>query len=495
MRALRIAIAGFVHETNSFSTLPTAYEDFERCSFTKGILRGDGLRKFLEAAPSASGGFFRKAVARGHRASPLLYAFAEPSGTVQDAAFDAIVADITGQLSDGGPWDAVFLELHGAMITQSYDEAEAEIVARVRKVVGPDVPVVASFDLHGNLTATTLAALEAASAFRTYPHIDMALTGERALDLIERRVHAEPFALAHRAIPFLMPLNRQSHLEEPCRSLYAALDRIERADAEVVSLNLMLGFPLGDAPNAGPCVFAYGRTQAAADRAAELLLNEVLQREHQFVTRLNTAEEAAQAALAWTGDKPLLIADVQDNAGGGASSDTVEIIEALIRQQVPDAIVGLMHDPESVRKAHEHGVGAMVTLALGGKSSPQQQPLSGDFLIEAVSNAPFELTGPIAKGLRMDLGASALVRHQGVRIVLTTGRTQCMDSGYFRHFGLDPVRHRVIVVKSANHYRADFQPFVGAILEAESDGACVMDPAKIPYRKLRAAIRRAARVA
>ncbi|TBV16056.1 M81 family metallopeptidase [Stutzerimonas kirkiae] len=490
--APRVAIAGFVHETNSFSLLATRYEDFDSCIFTGGILRGAALDAFLARALLACGGFYRRALDEGLQPLPLLYAFAEPSGLVREDAFEAIVGEMIAGLEALTEVDAVFLELHGAMICEAYDEAEAQIVERVRRVVGEAVPIVAAFDLHGNLTPRTLGQLDAAVAFRTYPHIDMVATGERACAVLQRRLAGERFVLAWRALPFLIPINRQSHLEEPCKSLYPLLAASEARSPALASLNLLTGFPLGDVPEAGPSVFAYAASQVLAERAVDELLAAVLRREPQFVSHLASADQAAREAAAWSADKPLLLADVQDNAGGGASSDTVEVIAALLRHRVQGAIVGLLHDPEFVEQAHRHGVGCSVELALGGKSMPGQSPLRERFEILALSSAPFQLVGAVAGGVRMDLGRSALVRCQGVRIVVTSGRTQCMDSGYFRHFGLQPERQRVIVVKSANHYRADFQPLIGSIIEVESPGACMMDPGRIPYRRLRVQVRRVA---
>lgn len=477
----RIAIAGFLHETNTFAPGTTGYADFEARTMG-GMMRGAKMLanpKF----PMATGGFIAKAQAAGHELYPILWCFAEPGGYVTAAAFERITGEIIASLAANGPFDAVYLDLHGAMVTTEHDDAEAEILRRVRAVVG-DVPVVNSLDLHGNIGDGMLRNADAMVAYRTYPHVDMRATGERAFRLVEALLDGPPLAKAMRTLPFLLPIHRQSTFTEPCKSIYEALEKLEAEDPDIASMSFLPGFPLADIPMCGAVVLAYGKTQAAVDRAADRLAAAINAHEADFDPALKTPAEAAKLAFGYAGNRSMILADIQDNPGAGGTGDTVGIIEALVAQKVPDAVVAILADPESAAKAHAAGIGATVTLDLGGKSVPGQKPFRTEAVVEQLAEGSFALTGPMLGGLTSDLGKVARIRIGGVRVVVSSARTQCNDQDYFRHAGIEPKDHKIIVVKSSNHYRADFQPLSDAIVEVAAPGACDMNPANLPWTKL-----------
>lgn len=477
----RIAIAGFLHETNTFAPGTTGYSDFDAPTMG-GILRG---ARIVENAkfPMATGGFVKLARAAGHELYPILWCFAEPGGYVTAAAFERIAGEIIASLAANGPFDAVYLDLHGAMVTTEHDDAEAEILRRVRAVVG-EIPVVSSLDLHGNVGDGMLRHADALVAYRTYPHIDMRATGERAFHLVERLLAGPPLAKAMRKLPFLLPIHRQSTFTEPCKGIYAALEQLEAEDPAIASLSFLPGFPLADIPMCGAVVLAYASTQAAADAAADKLAALIASHEAAFDPGLKTPVEAAKLAFGYTGNRSMILADIQDNPGAGGTGDTVGVIEALVRAEVPDAVVAILYDAESAAKAHAAGEGRAVTLDLGGKLVPGQKPLRAEAVVEKLADGPFPLTGPMLGGITANLGKVAQIRIGGVRVVVASNRTQCNDQDYFRHAGIEPKHHKIIVVKSSNHYRADFQPLSDAIVEVAAPGACDMNPANLPWTKL-----------
>lgn len=485
----RIAIAGFEHETNTFSPFRTTLADYAYSAFAGPRRHGAEVLQ-LAPGPMPIGGFVAAARRAGHELVPVLYAWAEPSGTLTRETYESIAGEIVAGLRAAGSVDAVFLDLHGAMVAEGVEDGEGELLARVRAALGPGVPIAVSLDLHGNVQRATLAPADVAVAFRTYPHVDMAETGGRCVALLERRLAAgrRP-AFAHRPVPFLVPLGRQSTFVEPMRSVYTRLAELEATDPAVWATSLMMGFYLADVPFAGPSAFAYADTQAAAERAVDAIVAELLAAESRLGLELVDADAAARLARDWSEPRPLVLADVQDNSGGGATSDTVDVLRALVEHDVEDAIAGLLFDPESVAAAWDAGTGTDVHLELGGKRMPGQRPLAGTFRVERVREGAIELGGDWA-GLRVDLGRTAVVRHGGLRVVVTSGRTQCLSRDYFRVHGLEPVRHRVVVVKSTNHYRADFMPIAGRVLEVASGGCCVMDPGTLTYARLRADVRR-----
>jgi len=488
----KIAIAGFVHETNTFSPLPTTFEDFAANHGSRsGIKHQSDFETLLQAnANVPMVGFAHKAAQYGHDITFTLWATTPPSGTVQQDAFDRITAAIQSELERLGPFDAVYLDLHGAMVSEAYDDAETEILNRARQVVGNKIPVVGALDLHGNIPESCVKAFSALNAYRTYPHIDMYETGARCADLMEHLLSGKQLYKAYRQLPFLIPLSTASSMTEPCRSIYAELPKIEEHPGDI-SVSFMHGFVPADLSFTGPSVFAYGSNQQAAESACEQLADLVLRHEEGFKLDIHTPEDGVRLAMekAKTASKPVILADVQDNPGGGGTSDTVWVLSELVRQGAESAAVGLIYDPEAAQQAHLAGEGAIISIGLGGKLMPGHSPFTYDFVVEKLSEGEFAMTGPMGRGLRSNLGKMAQLRADGVRIVVSSSRAQANDQGYFRQVGIEPAEMKLLVLKSTNHYRADFQPIASEILVVTAPGAIMENLPEIPYTKLREGVR------
>lgn len=483
----RIAVAALHHETNTFAPLATRQADFEEAAYEGGTRRGGEVFD-LVGGPMPAGGFIARAQALGHEIVPLVCAYAEPGGLIERSCFEALSAEIVAALAAALPVDAVYLDLHGAMSCAEFDDADAEVVARIRAVVG-DAPIVSSFDLHGNLTDDSLEQLDLAIAFRTYPHIDAVDTGRRVADLLDRRLKSGAgLHRAFRKIPFLIPLDRQCSLLEPARTLYDELASLEQR-AGVWSVSLMMGFIQSDTPIVGPSIFAYGDDAVAVDRAVDSLHAMVVAREADFHSVLISPAAAAEMAATWQSDRPLIIADVQDNAGGGASSDVTDMIRALVAAGARDVAIGMIHDPIAVARAHQAGAGATIRLALGGRGTAGDTPFEAEFEVVRLNDGPVRATGEMAQGQMVDLGRTALLSSAGIELVVTSRRTQCLDRAYFRHLGVDLENRRAIVVKSSVHFRADFSAIAGEIIGVAGLGMSTADPAAIPYTRLPDAIR------
>jgi microcystin degradation protein MlrC len=483
----RIGVVGVQHETNTFVPGSTEYRDFAECAFTGGIKRGESLRE-LAAAAVPIAGFLGRAEELGHELVPLYYAYAEPSGLLTASCFDRIAGEILQSLRSAGPLHAVYVDLHGAMASASAGEADRELLLRIRKEVGSGPPIVCTLDLHGNLADHSLEGADLAVAYRTYPHVDMADTGARAAELLHRLLAGERPHRAFAKLPFLIPLDRQSTFEEPLRTIFGKADEIEKQQG-LWSLSIMLGFIQCDFPHVGPALLAYADSPAQADRAVAELAGLLLAEEHRFRSALVSPEEAAARAAGWTGTSPIVLADVEDNAGGGASSDTTGLIRALLDRGVTDAAVGMIHDEEAVSAAFALGEGAEGRLAVGGKGTAGDRPLAGSFVVRRLNSDPVVMTGPMGAGQAVDLGRTALLALDGIDIVVTSKRTQCLDRSFFTHLGVDPAGQRVLVVKSSNHFRADFEPIAGEVLLVSGEGMCTADPARIPYTRLRHGVR------
>jgi len=489
---MRIGIGGFQHETNTFAPSRAAWEDFAD--------KGGGWPKLVSDEPmfAAVAGAnipvagFIEAMPQ-HTLLPTTWAAASPSGPVTRDAFERIATLILDGLRRALPLDGVYLDLHGAMVTEHHDDGEGELLRRVRELIGPDVPLVASLDLHANMTQTMVRNADALVCYRTYPHIDMAETGARAAALLQRRLDGMPRPkVCLRQLPYLISLCWQSTDIEPARGLYRMVDELEARG--VFSLSFATGFPAADFPECAPAVWAYGQTQREADAAADEMARAVLDAEAQFGGKIYSPDEAVREAMAIarTATKPVVIADVQDNPGAGGSSDTTGVLRALIRNKAQHAAIGLIVDPDAALAAHRAGEGKTVRLSLGGHSGiPDDEPLQADFIVEKISDGRFDTHGAFYRGFHMDLGPSACLRIDDVRIIVASIKVQMADQEMFRFAGVEPTRAAILVVKSTAHFRADFTDIAHVILVCEAPGSMLMDAAKQPWTRLRQGIRMA----
>lgn len=490
--ALRIGVGSFYHETNSFSSTPTTMAGFDEDNEVLGILRGEQIFAQMSEGNNPIAGFL-SALASSRpewQPVPALWASAYPSGTVPRSVFEAILSELIQHIADAAPLDAVFLDLHGAMFSEDYPDGEGEILRRVRQTVGPDVPIVAALDPHGNISKEMVEVADILVAYRTYPHVDMAETGSRVFHLLERILVTgdKPFK-AFRQINFLIPPVFQSTMIEPNISI---LNRMLKLEQKALSMSYCPGFPSTDFPDCCPSVFAYAEDQAAADLAVDELTALISDSEPKFAGRLYTPAEAVEEAqrIAAMSDRPVIIADIQDNPGAGASSDTTGMLRALIAADVHDAALGLLCDPAAAEAAHRAGPGATIQIALGGKSGiPGDEPLRGEFVVEAVSNGEVVATGPVYAGWSITLGAAACLRIGGVRVAVCSTRMRMLDTAFFRAVGIEPERQKILVVKDIAHFRADFTPIAAEILAAISPGAMLADPAVLPWKNLRSGVR------
>lgn len=485
---MRIAVGGFGHETNTFADLPTHFEDFGDWT-GGGIPSGDNMLERV-ANGYAIQGFAAAAREAGHTLAPLLHAFAPPGNRVARDAFERICDDLILRLQATSA-DAVYLQLHGAMVAEHIDSADAEVLRRARDVVGAEVPIVVSFDLHGNVDPESLALADGVVAYRTYPHVDYLETGRRTFDLLHLRAgHGAPLHQAFRRIPFLMPLHRQTTEAEPCGTLYRQLAEFETQAGAGAKLSFMTGFPPSDVAQCGPCIFGYSTDAAALEAQMDGMLNAICAQELEFSAVLPDAQEIATKAVQRIGTgRPVILADVQDNPGGGAGSDTTWIVRALLEVKATNALVGLVYDPAASEKAHAAGIGATVRLRVGGHTEPSDSPIEAAFRVDGLHDGPFPLKGPMFAGSDMALGKMALLTCQGVSLVVTSKRTFYIERESFRAVGVDPEAADILVVKSTNHYRADFAPIAAEILEFAAPAAVKMNPAEYCYHNLRPGMR------
>jgi microcystin degradation protein MlrC len=493
----RILIAGYQHETNTFAPSPADWAAFTRGDSFPAFVRGPAMLEHLSGINIPVAGFIDVARTQGWALLPSCWAGAIPSSYVTRDAFERIAGAIVEDAANAGGLDGIYLDLHGAAVAEHALDSEGELLGRLRALVGPGVPIVASLDLHANVTQRMLHEADALVAYRTYPHVDMARTGERAGELLARRLKAGRREPVHaRRLPFLIPLNAQSTWIEPARTLFDELEALDREYGAVLSF--CMGFPASDFDECAPMVWGHGpRAEVAAERLFALAAEPT-----QWHLECLSAREAVTQALALAehSAKPVVIADTQDNPGAGGDSNTTGMLHALLAQgagrKFPGQVaLGLLFDPAAGRAALEAGVGAEIELALGtavptftGQHS--DPPLKGRFKVLAVADGICTLTGPMMTGLTVKLGPSACLEFDGIRIAVVSGKKQLLDRQLLRMVGIHAEQMRIIVVKSSNHFRADFQPHASQVLVAKAAGPMAADPADLPWTRLPATIRR-----
>jgi len=487
----RIAVGGFLHETNTFAPTKATYDAFVHGGGWPRMEIGTNVLKTLRRINVGLAGFIEAAEAERWELVPTIFTAATPCAHVTEDAFERIAKVMVDGIAAAGKIDAVYLDLHGAMVTEHLDDGEGEILARVRKAIGKDLPLVVSLDLHANVTPEMVEHADALIAYRTYPHVDMADTGRACARHLKLMLETrQRFAKAFRQLPFLIPISWQCTNDQPTKGIYERLATLESAN--VPTLSFAPGFPAADFIHCAPSVFAYGRTQAAADAAADAIAALVESHEDDFDGKIWSPDEGVRHAmeLAKSATKPIVIADTQDNPGAGGDSDTTGMLRALVRNNAQRAATGVIYDPESARTAHAAGEGSTVTMALGGKSGiPGDAPYKETFEVEKLSDGNFIAPGPYFGGRVMDMGPSACLRIGDVRAVVASNKAQLADQAMYRYVGIEPTKQAILVNKSSVHFRADFEPIAEKLLICAAPGAMPADTADLPWTRLKPGIR------
>ncbi len=485
-----IAIGGFQHETNTFAPSKADYAAFEHGGGWPPLTFGADIAPRLAGANIPASGAISALHSLGHRSAGLVWGAASPSAHVTRDAYEHIVGEMLARLAGLGAVDGVYLDLHGAMVTEHLDDGEGELLARVRRVVGPRVPVVASLDLHANVTRSMIEHCDGLVAYRTYPHVDMAEAGRRAAHLLEAILTTgRPPAKSHLVLDFLTGLPSQCTLLEPAKRLYALLERLERQHG--ATLSFTPGFPMADFPECGMAVTGYGPDATRLRTATAELAHAIGDAESEFSMELFEPDAAVVRAMQ-RGEPgaPVVLADTQDNPGAGGNGDTTGLLAALLARRAPGAVLGLLIDPPSAAKAHALGVGRKAPFTLGEISGvPGHFPLEGEFGIVQLGDGRFTCTGPMFHGFRMDLGPMAVLEKEGVRVVLASRKCQAADQAMFRHVGIEPRQQRILTLKSSVHFRADFEPIAREVLVVAAPGPAKADPTQFTWSRLRTGLR------
>lgn len=485
---MRIASGGVQHETNTFSKIPTTLADFVRDSNCGDTLEGgETIFDRFRGTGSIHGGYISGAEAAGFELVPLLCARAQPSGLVEKASFETMLNWFLERLEQARPFDGVLLDLHGAMVTEHHEDAEGAFVEAVRNAVGPNVPIVVTLDLHANISAEMAGLADVIIGFDTYPHVDMRERGHEAAELIARSVRQEVTPVQEfRQLPLITLPPGQCTLRDPMQTLMRQVHQMEQ-EPGVLTATVAMGFPFADIHDTGVSILVTtdNDDELARTKADELAgwlwdLRDELQPE------LTTIEDAISYVNNHPDDGLVIFADGSDNPGGGAPCDGTVALHAMIDAGFEGGAVGVIFDPETAAQAHRAGVGSTIPVQLGGKTDNLHgAPVERDAYVQGLCDGRYIYRGPMMQGVRDNLGLTATLVVGGVEVVVSSQRRQCFDAEMLRIAGIDPTGRRLLVLKSAVHFRADFAPLASRIFDADTPGIHRPDLSMFDFQKIR----------
>jgi microcystin degradation protein MlrC len=483
----RVLIAQFMHETNTFSRLPTTLDDYRR----SWLVYGNELGERFRGTKSEIGGLLDAAETYGWTLVPALAANATPSGKLTAETWRTIRDGIVDAVRNAGKLDGICLACHGAAVTETSDDPEGELLEKIRAIVGPDVPITMTLDLHANVTERMARLASALISYRTYPHVDQYERSQQAAALVQSIMEGkarQPQCLVLQPACMVGADHGRTTQPGPMHDLLAKADAFEK-EPGINVVSIQAGFMPSDIPNVGPSVavsYAPG-AEKRAQEIARVLCQEIWDRRAEETVHLMPVDDAIARAKAHDTSKgPLVIADGTDNPGGGAYGDATRVLKALIDAGVQGVAVGTMFDPAAVQAAIKAGVGNAVTIDLGGHHDPAfGEPLRLTARVRLLSDGTFVNDGPMGKGVRRSMGPTAVLRIDGIDVIVISSRLQTTDLQVFLSQGIDPTRCTVLVVKSIQHFRAAFAPIAGDIVVVDSGALCSPDARRFNYTKLR----------
>src|SRR5688572_5356711 len=482
----RILIAQFAHETNTFSRLPTTLDDYRR----RWLVVGEALIERFRDTRTEIGGLIDYAAAAGWELVPAVAANATPSGKLTRETWETIRDLIIASARRALPLDGVVLALHGAMVSETEDDAEGALLEALRGVLGTTMPVVVTLDLHANATPRMARHASALISYRTYPHVDQYERAQQAARLVDLALDGKARLQTLLVQPPTLTGADHGRTVQPgpMRDLLAKADRLER-ESGIHVVSIQAGFTPADIEWAGPSV-AVSHEPGMAGRAREIaeeLAREIWKRRHEETVRYCSIDEVMAAVAKDDGrGGPLVIADGTDNPGGGGYGDATNMLRALIEAGSVSVAVGHLLDPAAAQAARKTGVGNRARFSLGSHIDPAfGKPIEIEAEVQSISDGIFINDGPMAKGTKSDMGPSAVLRIGGIEVIVISNRLQNTDLQTFLSQGIDPRRRRVLLVKSVHHFRAAYAPIAREVMVVDSGALCTPDPKRYKYRKLR----------
>lgn len=486
--ARRVVAAKIKHETNGFNRVPTTLDDFR----AHELHAGAGVPEFYRGTRLEMGAFVDAADRYGWQVAYPVASFANPSGIVADEAFEALAGMLVDGLKAQDRIDGVALALHGSMFTASLDDAEGEILARVRAVVGPSVPVAVTLDPHANVTRRMVEHADILTAFRTSPHTDQYATGERAARLLQQMMDGALRPVRYFARRPLLQGFDGARTYKPGGPMLVALDRAARWEREVPDIacvSIAAGYSRCDVAEFGPTVTIMANGEHPGFQAyAEELMDYCWQTRAVWSDPLVSIDQAVAAAMSHPpGAAPLLLGDYGDAPGGGSYGDSTRLLAALLAAGVRNGALAAIWDPQTARQAVAAGAGARIRVALGARSDPawMGDPVIAEATVRSVSTTgDVVFKGPYGTGTRRSFGASACLDIAGFDVIVAERNVGIYDLEQFRIYGVEPSTRSVVVVKCMQGHHAAFDPIASRTLDVDTGGLTSADLTRFRYTKV-----------
>ncbi len=475
---MRFVIAMMKHETNTFSPIRTDWRRFEEW----GAYFGTDARRAYEGTAMPFGAYLKLAREVGAEVVTPVAAEAMPSGPVEKAAYESMVTPILEAVRAG--CDAAFLDLHGAMVAESTPDGEGTLLESLR-AIAPNLPIAVTCDLHANLTEAMVRNSTALIGYKTYPHVDMEVVGERVGRILLRALKGEVRpVMGWDRRPLLAQTLRMGTDDEPFRTLIR-LAREEESKG-MLAATVFGGFPLADFADAGMSAISIAdRDREAASASARRLMEAAWEQRQELLYRPEPLLQAVARAKAIR-QGPVLLLDHADNVGSGGTEDVMTVIAEVLRQGLDDVAVAAVWDPAAVQQMAKAGVGARVTLELGGRTEMPSVKLEGKPLtitgrVRALTDGEWVVRGPMYTGVTVRMGPTAVLDTGKMQIVVVSRHHEPWDIGVFTSVGIDPRAKRYLLLKSRIHYRAGFAPVGRATITRDGEGVTSSDQSRRDY--------------
>ncbi|HEX3972592.1 MAG TPA: M81 family metallopeptidase [Stellaceae bacterium] len=486
---MRLLIAMMKHETNTFSPVPTPLARFGNAP---GPLYGEAAVTAYRGTGSGLGAYIELAEREAAEIVMPIAAGAPPSRPVDDDAFEHIAGKICEAVKQGG-LDGIMLDLHGAMVTDTYEDGEGELLRRIR-AIDPKTPIAVSLDMHTNLYDAIIDNATVVAGYRTYPHIDTYDTAKRAGEILLKAMRGEARpVMAWGNVAMLPHVMRQGSDDFPNKELQARCAAMTAEGA--LSATLFVGFPHADIHNAGlSVVVVTDGDKALAEKLRDELLEQAWADREAFVYKLEALGDSLARAKAieapQAGEGPIVLLDHYDNCASGGTMDTTAVLAAIIREGIDNVAAFAIFDPEAAQQAIAAGIGAQVTLSIGGKMAMPQipgesPPLVVTGTVKTIVSGKFRNKGPSSRGVQMDMGPSVVIDTGKVEIALISRHVEPSDLNCFYSLGIDPLQKRYVMLKSRVHWRAGLGAMAKAVVDLAGVGACTSDYSSLSFKNVR----------
>lgn len=476
---MKFLIGGIAHETNTFSNVKTDVTSFKQWEWAKGkdVLKNRGVRNYI-------GGMIDRASALNINIEPLFSAFATPSGIITKETHDLLLEQLIERIKRSKDYDAIVLSLHGAGVSERTEDLEGAILQKVRDVVGFDVPIVVTLDLHANMTQTMVDLADVILGNHLYPHTDSYDIGQEAIEVAKKIVEGTLKPTMHlEFLPLAIPTSTTDL--HPAKSVNEWCFDAEKCD-DVVDCTFYHGFPYTNISRFGVAVVTTtNHDMKLAKDIAKAVGQSIWQKRKRFLVKYPSPEEGIQQALAHEG-QPVVINETSDNPGAGTPGDGTYLLKALVEANIKGACFAFIYDPEVVQQAIEAGVGQTVDIEVGGKTDNLHgSPLVVKAYVKTITDGTFIKSTPMGRGQTVNLGPSVRLHCNGVDFIVCSNRSQVFDEEIFKLHGLDVTKYKIVGLKSSQHFRAGFAPLSSTIITVDSPGLSTLDFTSFDYTNLR----------